>query len=723
MSVIADKAEKMAAQAALIRKHVFNERRAASAVVVVNAPLESKPATNGAIKKPNSSNYMSYAEIERITSIPVSGQMDEMELEEFSRANILAEAYNDGFRFFPEQAEAISAYEMVDGGFFVVPVGFGKTLASLVIADKAYRKGIERMTLHVPSQVVSQLTLTDIRWARTKTPLSVPIHVLAGKPRKQREMLARSGKRGLYIMPYSLLSAQDAEETLWAIEPGLVILDEGHNVARRSSSARAKRMTNYLEKTRCECVVLSGTITAKSVMDYWHLIKQALKDNNPLPNSAHLANEWGGIIDAQAEGDQPVTTDSAGPMMPLVHWARKWFGHEEQFDESVAGFRRAYKRRLRSTAGVVASDREIGTSLILKNEPIEGYKQAEGWDELDKLIRKVEEQWITPNGDEIEHAIHTWKWLNELTAGFYNELTWPAAEQYAERKSISLVQAQDVLEEAKQCHAEGQQYLRMLRKFLEGSYPEKPGPGLDTMMLVGNDMARHGDDNVPSEMYEQWCLWKAMDFEGRPDRDSRAVRVCPYKINAAVEWSKKFRHDGGIIWYEHQDVGLWLYESLREAGVDAFHCPAGKKHNKKIRELGDPNEGGTGNYVVVASIRAHGEGKNLQAFQRSFFVQWPRDSKKAEQALGRIHREGQKADEVIEYTCLTTEFDHLNFAACLNDSLYAQQTTGNRKKIIYATYDPQPKIFPSAVLLERGLQVKRLNEKQQKEMKERFAAT
>jgi hypothetical protein len=36
-------------------------------------------------------------------------------------------------------------------------------------------------------------------------------------------------------------------------------------------------------------------------------------------------------------------------------------------------------------------------------------------------------------------------------------------------------------------------------------------------------------------MYQSWLRWKESDFEGRIDRDSKAVRVCPYKIDACVE--------------------------------------------------------------------------------------------------------------------------------------------------------------------------------------------
>jgi len=73
-----------------------------------------------------------------------------------------------------------------------------------------------------------------------------------------------------------------------------------------------------------------------------------------------------------------------------------------------------------------------------------------------------------------------------------------------------------------------------------------------------------------------------------------------------------------------------------------------------------------------------------------------------EQAIGRTHRQGQKADQLIMNTNFTTEFDHEMFAAVIADSLYIAQTQ-NRQKLVYADYNPIPKKFSNAVLKERGL--------------------
>lgn len=676
------------------------------------------------------------AEIDRICRMQIVEPMAPEELDAYMRENILADAYagkngethivrhdngtveeRKGWRLFGLQCEGGLAYDQFNGLFAPIGVGWGKTLITLMCANKAYAKGKKKILLCVPPNVLGQLTQTDIKAARSKIPFNVPVHIVGGKDSLSRRSLTKSGKKGLYILPYSYLSVKDTEEMLQDIRPELIICDEAHNLANRSS-ARTKRLMAYVDKYGPEGVVLSGTITSKSIRDYFHLIKWCLRDFNPLPNGLQMANEWAAVIDADAtgiygEGGSGRTAQS--PLVPLIRWAQRRFAGQ-QFREDVPSFRRAYKLRMTTAPGVVSSgDASIATSLVMANQPVTAPEQTDGWKRLEELAKKVTDEWLTPNGDEIEHAIHCWKWLNELRgAGFYNELIWPTAEKYADRKKISKQEAEDILKKAVEHHHAGQIYAKCLRKWLQ----EKSFQGCDTPLLVGHEMSRNGAKRVGAELYELWQDWKKLDFEGRPERDSHAIRICPFKINQAVHWAATTQGNkdkpGGIVWVYHQEAGIWAFDEMCRAGIDAIHCPAGDKFNDMILDQTNKNK------IVVASMTAHGTGKNLQHFENNYFLQWPRQAVMAEQTLGRTHRNGQKADELVVATNFTTEFDTLNFAACLNDALYIHQTTGNRQKLIYAVYNPLPKIFPSAVLQERGLEPHMLSGDQSQMLKERF---
>jgi len=645
-----------------------------------------------------------YAEIERIIKLPIVHRMTDQEVEAYSRQHLLAAAFDQGFRFFRVQAEAGLAYQEAGGVLGEIGVGWGKTLAAFHIMSVAVSAGIKKATLHIPAHVLPQL-LSDIKWARTRIPINYSIHVLGGLEESRRRDLAGSGKKGLYVLPYSLLSAKDAVENLEAISPELVICDEAHNVAKKTA-ARTKRLIGYIDEHEPQLVALSGTITRKSIRDYWHLVKAALGDNNPLPNSSAMASEWGAVIDAEG------CSANTGPLLPLVHWARTHFPEmRERLDESVTGFRTAFKLRKGSVPGVVSSgDAEIGTSLVISNAPIKDYQTCEGWASLEEFMRCVDEEWTTPNGDEIEHAIHTFKWNYELTCGFYNELTWPTADVFAERNKIARDEAEETLNKAREHHAANQDYAKILRRFLQ----EAAKPGYDTPFLVAGNMHQHGGKYVWSDLYDAWRYAHSLDFPGRPERDRRAVRVCAYKINAAVQWAKDLEGKGGILWVHNQEAGAWLSEALTLAGVDCLYCPSGQASNKAIL---DPANGCK---KVVASLPSHGTGKNLQHFEHQYWFQWPRPADAAEQGLGRLHRNGQKADELIVWRNATTLFDDLNFASCVNDALYTHQTTGNRQKLVYASYDPLPKMFPAEVLRQRGFENHILNAEQKRMLADKF---
>lgn len=656
-------------------------------------------------------------EIERICSLPLVDEVDEATIEAFCSDEVNGRYFEEGFRMFGTQVGAVLAYDLYGGGFFPIGVGWGKTLISLMIANRAYERGeSERSMLFVPSGVYDQLTKTDIQWARKRVGLSVPFHLLGGRGLDDRRRMAASRRNGCYILPYSLLSTRDSEALLGGdrqnpppnkpaidgICPDLLILDEAHNV-KNPKAARTQRLRRYMHARQPRLVALSGTITTKSINDYHHLISMALRALCPLPQSEALATNWSYVLDPEKPGgdygNRSASGSKTGPLTPLVDWAREHFPDEE-IPSGIPGFRKAYKLRLTSTPGVVATgDAEIGVSLTICNSPVPKHKEHEGWPRLKELMDQVEDLWLTPSGDEIEHGFHKWRYLNELTAGFYYKLRWPEIEELM-RKGLSEDEAETYLALALEHHEARQEFARALRKWIE----YRGHPGMDTPLLVTANMGQHQDRDVGKALYTAWRTMKDMEFDGMPERISEPVRICDYKIMHAVEWAQKLLKStkgkqGGIVWVHHKEPGAWLYEELVKAGVPAVYCPSESQKKGSNELIRDP---ANADKIIVASMTGHGTGKNLQHFEHQMFLQFPRQADTLEQVLGRTHRNGQMADDLEPSTCNTTDFDHQNMWACLIDSLYIHQTTGTRQKAIYASYNPLPRRFPEDFLRERG---------------------
>ena len=394
-------------------------------------------------------------------------------------------------------------------------------------------------------------------------------------------------------------------------------------------------------------------------------------------------------------------------------WAREKFP-QENFQPGIEGFRLAYQMRLRTAPGVVTtSDEEIGASLGYSNEEVE-LPDGDETRRLRELWSRVEEDYVTPSGDEIQHEMHVHKWLHELSAGFYNDLVWPSPEDLVRRGHEPGVQeASTALDKALEHHEMHQVYSRMLRRWLR----KHSRPGLDTPALVGTSLYHHGAKEVgDSELHEVWRETRALAWEGMPERDSIAVRVCDYKVRHAARWASQLE-GGGVIWYYHKEIGRWLHEQIR----DAIWCPSESDRpgvNAMLARMTEEPEKHAGD-LLICSL-AHREGKNLQFLSRALVVQWPRDAKAAEQMAGRLHRNGQVADHVSIDTCHSNSHDHLSFAACINDAVYIQQTIGQRQKLVFGDHNPLPKVFHPALLRERGLQPRDLSREQREMLTERF---
>jgi len=683
--------------------------RSRKAALEPNKPEEADESKNRSEKAYRLANYQKEraeanadSEMNRIINLPIVKPIEDYELEALNMYTVQPQFLNKsvedgGFRLFRVQAEALNSYIEFNGGFMPITVGGGKTLTSLLIANEAFKRGHSKVMLIIPPNLVDQLRDVDVPFYRSKCLLNIPIHFIPGLPAKKRMAKAMSGCRGLYIYTFSLLSSPQGAEILDAICPSTVIIDEAHNLSGTRNSARAKRFNEFLDTNKPDLISLSGTMTRTTPMDYYSLARHGLKEYNFLPNIKTMAQLWSDAIGSGASSmdeSESASVAMSKPLFRLINWARVKFP-DEVFEISLSGFRKAFRYRLTTNPGVTSSGEDhldVGIKII--NDPHKSPESVSGWDLMQDLIQSVKDEMITPSGDELEHAMHVWKWLYEIEgAGFYNELYWPSMEWIEKYKGVKGAEAEDLLERSKEYHEAHQEYARELRNFL--TYNSEKG--LDTPMLVGKNMSQHGAKYVGDALYMAWTDMKGKDFEERLERLKRAIRVCPFKINQTVEWYKTLpKGKGAIIWFYSTEVGKWLKEAFEEAGLDPVYCPAGPAYNSVAIDHDHKDK------PLIASISAHGTGKNLQHFEYERYVQWPRDAKLAEQSIGRVHRNGQQADEVYIYTDFAGEFDRGMFSATLNDSIYIHQTLGNRQRLVYATYDPIPQILPYEVLKAWG---------------------
>lgn len=627
-------------------------------------------------------------EMNRILDLPIKKTLTKELHDKFSKATLLPSAEIDGL--LETQSAAIIAYLQTSGLFGYIGVGKGKALISIACAACAYRKGLRKIILFIPPKLAIQTVDKVLPWLRRQISVNLPVHVIAGKSKAAR-LRASKQESGLFIMAWSQLSINDTDELLDNISPELIIADEAHNLSNKDSG-RYKRVNRYMvSNPDTEFVALSGTMGKKSIKDYYHIIKWCLKDRCPLPNNLHEMSNWSGVIDTTFN---EYTSDPT--LEPLRNWANRH--SEEEFERDVAGYRKAYNFRLSTAKGVefAVGSQELGTSILFSNEPVNFSDDYPGMSELKRLQGQLHDMDRSPSGDIIDYAIHKFRYDYELTAGIYNSLTWPSSEKVSERLSISEKEAEDLIDRSKDYHKVSQEYHKEVRKWLEVN----ADTGLDTPMQLGQSMYNNGPKFVGDKLYTAWDLRRKFDFEGRIERDSKAVRVCDFKIQAALRWAKGLKrksHEGALIWWTRREVGKWAFEIFKKAGVDVVLADASKKGSIAINDEANHSK------IILASATAYKEGLNLQKqIPFMYFLQFPREAHFVEQATGRNHRTGCPYDSLTYTTNFTLDFDHQMFSAVLADALFQHQA-GSPSRLIYGDYDPIPKIVSSAVLKEKGI--------------------
>jgi hypothetical protein len=429
--------------------------------------------------------------------------------------------------------------------------------------------------------------------------------------------------RNLKIYSYEMLSNPKSVQLFEELAPDLVILDEAHAL-KNATATRTRRFLSYMKEHRdTKLVALSGTITDKSLFDFWELCKLALPGLKcPMPLHWSVLKEWDAAIGAGTS------------------WA-----HDEPMDPGALetlcapgeNVRQGFRRRLVETPGVVASSESaIGTSLVItaKNLKVPKHIQ-EALIDLRKNMRTI---W----GEEVEDGTSLSRHARQLACGFYYRWDWS--------KAPGGVPDEEWLWHRSNWHRE-------LRHILK-----RDVPGCDSPFLVASAIAR-GD--IESEFYEPWCSVRyRYGKEGPP---VTTVWIDDFLTGYALRWLDE--HEDGIVWYEHTAIG----ERLAKLGAKVYG--SGKAASVGIIDASGP---------IVASVAAHGTGKNLQRWSDNLVLSCPPSGKTWQQLIARTHRPGQLKDEVCFDVLQHTQELREAWGKALVKAHYLEGVT-DRQKLLMAT--------------------------------------
>ena len=193
-------------------------------------------------------------------------------------------------------------YEAVEnrGAFGVLPVGFGKTIPSWVLA---IAMNACRPMIIIPAGLRDK-TMADFASYRGKWRTPNPPPAIFS-----REDLAQDSNLHLFDK----------------FQPDLIIIDEADELANAESAAcvRIDRYVQPRSRDDVAVVCMTGTPARNSIMGFWHILCWCLREGAPVPMTQGEARTWALALDEQ--GKQTGRRMLCGPLGPNLKAARKWF--------------------------------------------------------------------------------------------------------------------------------------------------------------------------------------------------------------------------------------------------------------------------------------------------------------------------------------------------------------------------------------------------------------
>ncbi len=500
-------------------------------------------------------------------------------------------------KLWPIQSAALLEAEALGGAFLSMPVGGGKSLTAALMP---YALHSERTVILVPPQL-KRRTLQQV-YPELSKHFRLPLD-------------------RLHVVSYTELERAPGD-VLERLRPDLIVADEAQLLANREC-ARTYRFFDYFKgHPDTRAVIMTGTPTLDSILDYAHLLNLVLKERSPVPRSYLVLTEWSEALDVSEAPSRP-----AGALNRLC----------ERLDHVHSDVRDRYACRLSSSPGVLAvSNGFEGTSLTFGKRSFETPpKVAAALDRLRKTWEIGDPEAPEGAAEEITDDLSYSRFARQLACGFYLRWRWPNGRKddhwLAVRRDWS---------------AAVRHVLRYART------PEMAAPA------AVEAAARRRE--LPKDALAAWDAWAKVKAQPKPPTE--AVWIDQGLVEDAASAT-----DGTVVWCENPDL------------AEAVAKMMGVEPPRKAADLvmdGRP---------LPLSVGIFGTGVDgLQArYSKAIYTTIP-NGKLLQQSLGRLHREGQREAVLAEGYLHTPETMH-KFNKTIQQARYAESTGFGRQKILHCT--------------------------------------
>jgi hypothetical protein len=455
------------------------------------------------------------------------------------------------------------------------------------------------------------------------------------------------------FISYEQLARVKQAELLEQIDPDLIMADEVHRLKNLNAGCTKRVKRRMSKRPDTVFVGLSGTLTVRTPLDYWHLSMWALQRSGllPLPKNYDETHEWALAIGVKVDDDKRV---APGALLELAPEGLP------EIMPAVTKARLGVQKRLRDTPGfVMTADTDVDASLTLQ---VIRPPRSERIEEALERMRKTRE---TPNGDTLIRPVDVWRQARELACGFYYRWEPAAHPIWLLWRTNWGRYVRHVLQSSSKLDTPLQVQQWVERTVKEGrkeepftlSDPDKPDDPEATIKLV------------PSEILRRWIEVRPVF---KPNPVAYWIDDSYMRWLVATELTPK--HPPTVVWVEHIAVATKLREL---SGMPFCNRNARDDKGRHIEDLGGQH--------VIASIESCGEGVNLQeSWSRNLVVSCPPVGKVWEQMIGRTHRSGQTEDEVEVLVLGACPEQEQSLEQATLDAEYVFESTGQQQRLLLA---------------------------------------
>lgn len=511
-------------------------------------------------------------------------------------------ALRRGAELRPWQGQLLHDAKRVGGALAGLPVGQGKTLPAELL-PVVYES--ERAVLIVPAGLREKTWHDRRSFAGSWRTASPPPRLIS------REELALDGN----------------EYLLSTINPDLIIIDEAHRLSNFKAAA-PRRIDRFIREKRkrggfgaVRVVAMTGTLTRKSILGYWHLLVWCLGEMAPVPLSRAEAEAWALALDegSPRAGFRP----KPGALGATIDEARAW-----------------YLDRLDRTPGVLLIDEDSAEGIPLT---VEIKPAAVDCADIDAAFDRLLTFWESPSREPVSDALSMMRMQEQLGCGYYSYWKLPPPEEWIEAR---------------------QKIAAFIRKRIaETSHAHKP---LDTDAQV---IRRHPEHPAVRE-------WQRVKGKFNPRRSSRVKWFSDAAVKHAARWIRRHEKAGRVcvVWTHGVEFGKRIAEL---AGVPYYGCEGLDPKTKRSLHAADVRRS------MVCSWQANMQGFNLQAWAHQAIYQPPPSSQYLEQIIGRAHRANQT--HAVKVTIMATSGGTIDAVrAAFREARFAKGTTKSTQKILKA---------------------------------------